>query len=61
MQWDLVWRLCRPLRGHFLVMAGEGPRHTHRRGVRGIVYARDALGHMDFCGTHGSDSPVRAS
>jgi hypothetical protein len=33
MQWDLVWRLCRPLGGHFPVMAGEGLRHSHRRGV----------------------------
>jgi hypothetical protein len=39
MQWVLVWRLCRALGGYFLVTAGEAPRHSHRRGVRGIVYA----------------------
>jgi hypothetical protein len=39
----------------------EGPRHSYRRGVGGIVYARGAPGHMDCCGTRRSDSPVRAS
>jgi hypothetical protein len=43
------------------VMAGEGPRHSHGRGVGGIVYTRGTPGHTDFCGTHKSDSPVRAS
>jgi hypothetical protein len=38
------------------VMAAEGPRHSHRRGVGGIVYARGAPGHTDCCGTHRSDS-----
>jgi hypothetical protein len=61
MQWDPVWRLCRPLGGHFPVTVGEGPRHRHRRGVGDIIYARGALDHMDCCGTHRSDSPVRAS
>jgi hypothetical protein len=61
MQWDLVWRLCRLLGGHFLGMAGEGPKHSHRRGVGGIVHARVAPGHTDCCGTRRSDSPVRAS
>jgi hypothetical protein len=42
MQWDPVWQLCRPLRGHFPVMAGEGPRHSHQRGVGGIAYVRGA-------------------
>jgi hypothetical protein len=41
--WDLVWRLCRPLRGHFPVTAGEGNRHSHRQGVGGIVYARNTI------------------
>jgi hypothetical protein len=61
MQWDLVWRLCRPPKGHFNMTAGEGPRHSHRRGVWGIVYACGTPGHMDCCGTRRSDSPVRAS
>jgi hypothetical protein len=39
----------------------EGPIHSHRRGVSGIVYARGTSGHMDYCVTHRSDSPVRAS
>jgi hypothetical protein len=39
MQWDVVWQLCKPLRGNFPMMIGEGPRHRHRRGVRGVVYA----------------------
>jgi hypothetical protein len=38
----------------------EDPRERSRRGVRGIVYARGAPGHMDYCGTRRSDSPVRA-
>jgi hypothetical protein len=29
MQWEPVWRLSRPLGGHFPVTAGEGPRHSH--------------------------------
>jgi hypothetical protein len=61
MQWDLVWRLYKPLRGLFPVTAAKGPRHSHRRGVGGIVYARGALGHTNCCGTHMSDNPVRAS
>jgi hypothetical protein len=43
------------------VTAGEGPTHSHRRGVGGIVYARGAPGHMDCCGTRKSGSHVRAS
>jgi hypothetical protein len=58
MQWDPVWRLCRTLGGHFPVMAGEGPRHSHRCGVRGIVYARGVPGHTDYCGTYRSDCHV---
>jgi hypothetical protein len=61
MLWDPLWQLCRPLEGHFPVMAGEGPRHRHRRGIGGIVYAHGAPGLMDYCGTHRSDSPIRAS
>jgi hypothetical protein len=61
MQWDPVWGLCRPLGGHFPVTAGERLKHSHQRGVGGIVYACGALGHMDCCGTHKSDSLVRAS
>jgi hypothetical protein len=45
----------------FLVMIAEDPRHSHRRGVWGIVYARGTPSHMDCCGTRRSDSPVRAS
>jgi hypothetical protein len=52
MQWDQVWRLCRPLEGHFPVTAGEGPRHSHRWGIEGIIYACGAPGHTDCCGTH---------
>jgi hypothetical protein len=36
MQWDLVWRLYRPLRALFPVMTGNGARHSHRRGVRAL-------------------------
>jgi hypothetical protein len=61
MQWDPVWQLCRALRGHFLVTAGEGPRHSHRRGVRGIVYACGAPDHTDCCAARRSDSLVRPS
>jgi hypothetical protein len=61
MQWDPVWRLYRPLNDLFPVTMGEGPRHSHRQGVRGIVYARGALGHMDCCGTHRSDIHIRVS
>jgi hypothetical protein len=61
MWWDPVWWLCRLFRGHFPVTAGEGPRHGHRWGVGGIVYARDAPDHMDCCGTHRSDSPISTS
>jgi hypothetical protein len=61
MQWDLVWQLCRPLEGHFPVTTGEGPKHSHRRGVGGIVYACGTPGDTDCCGTRMSDSPVRAS
>jgi hypothetical protein len=57
-QWDLVWRLYRPLRGLFPVTAVKGPKHSHRRGVRSIVYAGSAPGHTDCCGIHRSDSPV---
>jgi hypothetical protein len=39
----------------------EGTRHSHQQGVGGNVYACGAPGHMDCCGTHGSDSPIRAS
>jgi hypothetical protein len=59
-QWDLVWRLYKPLRGPFSVMAAEGPRHSHHRGVGGIANACDAPGHIDCCGTRRSDSPVSA-
>jgi hypothetical protein len=41
--------------------AVEGPRHSHWWGVKGIVYACDAPGHTNCCGTHRSDSPIRAS
>jgi hypothetical protein len=61
MQWDPVWQLCRPLGGHFPMTAEEGHRHSHRRGVGGIVYARGAPDHMDCCGNRRSDSSVRAS
>jgi hypothetical protein len=44
----------------FPMMAAKGPRHSHRRGVGGIVYAHGASGHTDCCGTRRSDSPVRA-
>jgi hypothetical protein len=60
MQWDPVWRLYRPLGVLFTMTAAEGPRHSHRQGVRGIGYARGAPSHMDCCGTHRSDSLVRA-
>jgi hypothetical protein len=43
------------------VAVGECPRHSHRRGVGGIVFARGALDYTDYCGTRRSDSPVRAS
>jgi hypothetical protein len=43
------------------VTAVEGPRHSHRQGVGGIVYERNAPGHTDCCGTCMSDRPVRAS
>jgi hypothetical protein len=43
------------------VTVAEGLGHSHRRGVRVIVYARDAPGHTDCCGTRRSDSHVRAS
>jgi hypothetical protein len=61
MQWDPVWLLCRPLRGYFPVMVGEGPRHSNRQDVGGIVYACDTPSHTNYCGTRMSDSPVRAS
>jgi hypothetical protein len=38
----------------------KDPRQRSRRVVGNIVYARSAPGHTDCCGTHGSDSPVRA-
>jgi hypothetical protein len=34
----------------------DGPRQSHQRGVRGIVYACSALDHIDCCGTRRSDS-----
>jgi hypothetical protein len=37
-----VWRLYRPLGGLFPVTAAKGPRHNHRRGIGGIVYACSA-------------------
>jgi hypothetical protein len=61
MQWDPVWRLYIPLRCLFPVMAAEGPRHSHRRGVGRIVYARSIPEDTDCCGTRRSDSPVRTS
>jgi hypothetical protein len=45
----------------FPVTIAEGPRHSHLRGVRCIVFARGTPGHTDCCGTHRSDSPDRAS
>jgi hypothetical protein len=60
MQWDLVWRLYRPLRGL--------PCDVRQRRVldiaidevfEGIVYARGTPDHIDYCGTHRSDSPIR--
>jgi hypothetical protein len=42
MQWDPMWQLYRPLGGLFPVTEAEGPRHSHRRGVGGIIYARGA-------------------
>jgi hypothetical protein len=61
MQWDPVWQLYRTLEGLLPVMAVEGPRHSHRRDIEGIVYARGASGHTYSCGTCTSDSPVKAS
>jgi hypothetical protein len=43
MQWDPVWRLYKPLGGPFPITVVEAPRHSHRQGVGGIVYARGAL------------------
>jgi hypothetical protein len=40
---------------------GEGPRHSDRRGVEGIVCAPSAPSHTDCCGTRRSDSRVRDS
>jgi hypothetical protein len=51
MQWDPVWRLYKPLRGLFPLTAVEGPRHSHQRGVGGIVYARGTPSYTDCCGT----------
>jgi hypothetical protein len=69
--WSCIWgiisamgpsvALYRPHGGLFPVMAAEGPRHSHRRRVGGIVYAHGAPGHTDCCGTRKSDSSVRAS
>jgi hypothetical protein len=68
--WSRVWGVIYAVgpvvtvqtpQSHFPLTAGEGPRHSHRHGVGGIVYARGAPGHMDCCGTCKSDSPVRAS
>jgi hypothetical protein len=42
MQWDPVWRLYKPLRGLSPVMTAKVPRHSHRQGVGGIVYAHGA-------------------
>jgi hypothetical protein len=50
-----------PRRPSLWHMAAEGPRHSHRRGVGGIVYARGAPGHTDCCGTRKSDSPIKTS
>jgi hypothetical protein len=50
MQWDPVWRLYRPLRGLFPVTIAEGPRHSHWRGVGGIINAHGTPGHTDCCG-----------
>jgi hypothetical protein len=41
--------------------ARKDPRHSHQRGVEGIVYARGVPAHKDYCVTRRSDSPVRAS
>jgi hypothetical protein len=49
------------LGGLFLVMIGDGPRQGHRRGVGGIVHACGTPSHTNCCGTHRSDSHVRAS
>jgi hypothetical protein len=40
--------------------AVEGPRHSHRQGVKGIVYTRDTAGRTNCCGTHRGDSPIMA-
>jgi hypothetical protein len=61
MQWDPVWLLYRPLGVLFPVTTAYGPRHSHRRGVGGIVYAGGASRHTDCCGTRRSDRLVRAS
>jgi hypothetical protein len=53
MQWDPVWRLHKPLGGYFPVTARDGLRHSHQRGLEGIVYARGAPGHTDCCDTAG--------
>jgi hypothetical protein len=36
-------------------MVAEGPRHSHRQGLDGIVYARGAPNLTDCCGTRRSD------
>jgi hypothetical protein len=50
-----------PWRPSLRCTAAEGPRHCHRRGVGGIIYARGTPGHTNCCGTHMNDNPVRAS
>jgi hypothetical protein len=70
--WSRVWGIIyavgpslvtvqTPRRPSLRCTVAEGPRHSHRQGVRGIVYAHGAHRHIDYCGTCRSDSPVRAS
>jgi hypothetical protein len=59
--WDPVWRLLLdPSKVNHFDRAEDPGQHS-QRGVGGIVYACGALGHMDWCGTRRSDSPVMAS
>jgi hypothetical protein len=57
----LLYLLYRPLECLFPVTTVEGPKHSHRRGVRGIIYACSVLSHTDYCGTRRTESPIRAS
>jgi hypothetical protein len=56
-----VWRLLLdPLKVNHFDHAKD-PRQSGGRGVGGIVFARGTLGHMNCCGSHRSDSLVKAS